>query len=346
MTPNQKLKEITVHKKAGLLPSMNRRKLMVGAASMVGAGILLPGLSVAKSGAPIRLIIPYPVGGSTDIAGRMLGNSIAKTLGRTVVPDNKGGAAGLIGMQELLRAPADDSTLAISGIGTTVLLGLTKKDVPYVARRDLDFIAHLGSFGNLIVTRPDAPYGNLQELIDLAREKPGQITFGTPPVGSPSSITLAYLSLEAGIEVLDVPYQGHTQILSDVMGGQLDVGLVSVPQALELVRTGTLKALAATSAERSAALPDVPAVAETTGLEGFEAALWNVLVANKGTSPEMLKTLNELTNEAFSGADVQAQLKLHSIEFKPHTLDEVNAFVQAEQAKWERIVNAAGIRPN
>src|SRR5690606_14903419 len=112
----------------------------------------------AEANGPLRLVIPYPVGGSTDIAGRMLAHSVGEALNRNIVPDNKGGAAGLIGMRDFLRAPADGSTLAISGIGTSVLLGLTKKDMPYVFEKDVEAVAHLGAFGNLIVTRPDSPF--------------------------------------------------------------------------------------------------------------------------------------------------------------------------------------------
>ena len=323
------------------------RRLALKAAGLVGLAAALPwtrALSQASSPSQVRLVIPYPPGGSTDIAGRLFATSVGKLLGKTFVPDNRAGAAGLIGMQEVSRAPADGATLGISGIGTTVLLGLTKEQMPYVFDRDLDVIAHLGSFGNLVVTRPDAPFTTLPELVKLAQAKPGSINCGTPPLGSPSHMTLQYLRDEAKFEAVGVPYQGHTQIMTAVLAGEIQIGLVSVPQAQELVRTGKLKALAVTSAERSSALPQVPTVDES-GFRGFEASLWNILVARRGVPRDWLAQLNRATNEAFATADMRRQLEQQSIDFTPHTVAQAQAFVAKEQAKWQRVAKVSGIVP-
>ena len=292
----------------------------------------------------LRVVIPYPPGGSTDIIGRLFASQVGKLLGRSIVPDNRAGAAGLIGIQEVLRAAPDGATLGISGIGASVLIGLTRKDVPYSMERDLTPIAHLGSFGNVLLGRADMPYKTLGELIAFAKARPSALTCGTSTLGSPSHMTLEYLRANAKLNTIGVPYKGDTLILADLLGRSLDLGIISVPQSIELLHDSRLRAFAVTSARRSPKLPDVPTVAES-GFPGFEASLWNVLVARSGTAPDWLQALNEATNKAFSGDEARRQLDMQSVQFDPLTMAQTREFLAAEQAKWRRIVQLSRIEP-
>lgn len=326
-----------------------------GKASLSRRGCVLSGLTMGASmalGIPLagaqarawRLVIPYTPGGSTDIAGRIFAQVVGKEMGVTIVPENKGGAAGLIGMQEVVRSKPDGTVFGVSGIGTTALVAVTQKNPPYVFQRDLDVVGHLGAFGSLVLTRPGSPFQTLQEMVAYAKKKPESLSFGTPPNGSPSHLTLKYLQDAAGIRILDVPYKGHTEILNGVLSGEIDLGIVSVPQAQELVRNQKLKALAVTSAKRSNSVPEVPTVAES-GYPGFEATLWNLAVCRKGTDRELLQRMNAAINKAMVQPEVQKQLHLQSIEFEPFTLEQTQAFVASEIQKWERIAKLVNLKP-
>ena len=218
------------------------------------------------------------------------------------------------------------------------------KNPPYVFQRDLDVIGHLGAFGSLVLTRNNAPFQTLQQMVEHAKRKPGTLSFGTPASGSPSHLTLEYLKDAAGIDMLGVSYKGHTEILNGVLSGQIDLGIVSVPQAQELVRSQKLKALAVTSAQRSSSLPEIPTVAES-GYPGFEATLWNLVVCRKGADKELLRKLNAAINTAFRKPEVTRQLQNQSVDFDPMTLEEVQAFALKEQEKWARIAKLVNLLP-
>lgn len=324
-------------------PVDRSRRRAVAACALPLAGLAGP-LRAAPPPDRLRVVIPYPPGGSTDIVGRLFASQAGKLLGRNVVPDNRAGAAGLIGIQEVLRAAPDGATLGISGIGVSVLIALTKKDVPYVFERDLAPIAHLGSFGNVLLGRADTPYKTLAELIAFAKGRQHALTCGTSTLGSPSHMTLEYLRTNAGLNSIGVPYKGDTLILADLLGRSLDLGIISVPQSIELLHDSRLRAYAVTSARRSPKLPDLPTVAES-GFPGFEASLWNVLVARSGTPPDWLQALNEATNKAFATDEARRQLDTQSIQFEPLSIDRTREFLAAEQAKWRRIVQQARIEP-
>ena len=328
---------------AGSAQASGRRRFLTRAASAAGYAALGGRAWAAGANKVIRLIIPYPAGGGTDIIGRLFASSAGEQLGRTVVPENHGGASGLIGIQIVARGEPV-SVMGISGIGTSVTLALTQKRMPYVIGRDLDAIAHLGEFGNLIVTRPDAPFKDLKGLIDAAKASEKPMFCGTPSRGSPSHLTLQYLCSVAGVKISAVPYQGHAAIMNDLLGGQLDMALLSVPLSAKTVDAGMIKALAVTSARRSVLLPGVP-TADEAGLPGFEASLWNVLVTAHGASREALEQINRATNAAFMSPAAQATLKAAGVDFRPYTLDGTRDFVEKERRKWAGITMQAGIVP-
>ncbi|GAA5236463.1 Bug family tripartite tricarboxylate transporter substrate binding protein [Verticiella sediminum] len=320
--------------------SLRRRAVLSAMATAV-----LPGFAAAAAGGEvIRLVIPYPVGGGTDIIGRLLAATGSERLGRAVVPENRGGADGLIGIRVVAQARPDGSVLGISGIGTSVTLALTQKNMPFLMGRDLEPIAHLGAFGNLIVVHTQSPYPDLPALLAAARGRSEPFFCGTPAQGSPSYITLRYLCTAAQVDISSVSYQGHGQILNDLLGGQLDMALLSVPIARAAIEAGQLRALAVTSAERSSVLPDVPTVREG-GIDDFDASLWNVLVTAKGAPEPVIEQLNEAANASFASAHAREVLHTAGVEFRPYTVAETRAFVAQEGERWRRITRAAGIEP-
>lgn len=320
-----------------------RRDWVLAALATAATWSLSTPMALAQARA-LKLIIPYTPGGSTDIVGRIFAHAVGQEMGITIVPENKGGAAGLIGMQEVVRSKPDGTVFGVSGIGTTSLVSVTQKIPPYVFDRDLEVVGHLGAFGSLVLTRANSPFQSLQDMVAYAKQKPEHLSFGTPPGGSPSHLTLEYLQDAAGIRILGVPYKGHTEILNGVLSGEIDMGIVSLPQAQELVKNKKLKALAVTSAKRSNSLPDVPTVAES-GYPGFEATLWNLVVCRKGTDRELLQRMNIAINKAFAHPDVQKQLHLQSIDFEPYSLEQTQAFVVKEKQKWERIAKLVNLQP-
>lgn len=289
-----------------------------------------------------KLVIPYPAGGGTDIIGRLLASAGGEHLGSQIVPENRGGADGLIGIRVVARAKPDGRTLGISGIGTSVTLALTQKNMPVMMGRDLEPIAHLGSFGNVVVVHAQSPYRDLSALLRAARERTQPFFCGTPAKGSPSYITLRYLCSATKVDITSVSYQGHSQIMTDLIGGQIDLGLLSVPIARAAIASGRLRALAVTSSERSSVLPNVPTVREA-GVRGFDASLWNVLVTATGTPESVIEKLNEAANAAFSSAGARQVLRTAGVEFRPHSVAETRAFLAKEKVRWERITQAAGI---
>lgn len=318
-----------------------RRRTVLSAAAIAA----LPNLARAAIGGDVvRLVIPYPAGGGTDIIGRLLAATGHIHLGRPVVAENRGGADGLIGIRVVAQAKPDGSVLGISGIGTSVTLALTQKNMPFVMGRDLEPIAHLGSFGNLIVVRPQSPLRDLPSLLEAARTRRQPFLCGTPAQGSPSYITLRYLCTAAKVDISSVSYKGQNQIMTDLLGGQIDMALLSVPIARAAIEAGQLRALAVTSAERSSVLPEVPTVREG-GIVGFDASLWNVLATATGAPEAVIEQINEAANASFMSANARQVLRTAGVEFRPYTVAQTRAFVAQEKARWERITQAAGIEP-
>jgi tripartite-type tricarboxylate transporter receptor subunit TctC len=327
---------------SGVLESLRLRRRTVLSAAAAAA---LPCLgSAAPNGEPIRLIIPYPAGGGTDIIGRLLATTGGERLGRPIIPENRGGADGLIGIRVVAQAKPDGSVLGISGIGTSVTLALTQKNMPFLMGRDLEPIAHLGSFGNLLVVRPQSAFKDLSSMLAAARTRSKPFFCGTPAQGSPSYITLRYLCTAAKVDISSVSYQGQSQIMTDLLGGQIDMALLSVPIARASIEAGQLRALGVTSAERSSVLPKVPTVREA-GISGFDASLWNVLATAKGAPEFIIDQLNETANASFMSTNARQVLRTAGVEFRPYTVAQTRAFVAQEKARWERIAQTAGIEP-
>lgn len=311
----------------------------IGAAAIASAA-----WSRAWAADPIQVVVPYPVGGVTDVLGRLFAEHAVKEMGTSAYVVNRPGAAGVIGAQLVARSPRDGLMVGVGGLGLNVILPLTKKDVPFDPVRDLDLVSVFGAYGNLILAHPDVPFNTLPELIAFSRAQRSGVSCGTPPPGSPLHMVLEYLCQASGLKATGVTYQGDIPTVTDVLGGQITLGLVTLPGAIAQVANGKIKAIAITSAQRSRRLPNTPTVQEQ-GVPNFDASLWTGLVI-RGDTPEPLQAaINGAINTSFSRPALQERLLGLGLEFTAMDLRTTRNFLEHERSKWGAIAQRSGIVP-
>lgn len=327
---------------ASFEPLLRRRSLL---AALATAG--LPLGSLAQPAWPdraIKLIVPFPPGGSTDVAGRVLGMAMQPRLGNhPLVVDNRAGAAGAIGTDAVAKASGDGYTLGVGGVGSMVTLRLLGRKLPYDAEKDLAVVGHMGSLGLAIGVRASLAVRNLQELIAYAKAHPGKISYGTSGNGSPGHLGYEYLKSQTGMDGTHIPYRGDAPLVTDVLGGQVDVGVLTGSGAVAQAKNSNLRLLAVTSSQRFAQLPDVPTVAES-GVAGFDATIWNVLIAPAGTPEPVIARLNAALVAAMNDKAVLAQFDSQGLIPVRMSPRETADFVRREREKWGRVVRAANLK--
>ncbi|MBR1147282.1 tripartite tricarboxylate transporter substrate binding protein [Bradyrhizobium sp. AUGA SZCCT0431] len=292
---------------------------------------------------PITLIIPFPAGGATDIAGRVLAERMAISLKQAIVVDNRAGAAGAIGIKAVATAAPDGYTLGVSGVGTTALLEPLGRNLGFSPGNDLNYVGHMGSSAMLIATKSDLGAKSMSELIALARSKPEQLTYGTSGIGSPGHLAMEWLLLEAGIKILHLPYRGNAPLLNDLVGKHADLGVLTIPGTSDQVKAGNIVPIAVTGTARSDELPDVPTTREA-GIRDFAAELWNVLVAPKGTPQPIVDKISAALAEAMKDPGVHARFKANGLVPETMTPAETRVFVDTERAKWADVVRKSGVK--
>jgi tripartite-type tricarboxylate transporter receptor subunit TctC len=292
---------------------------------------------------PVQMIVPYAPGGSTDLAGRIIAKAMTERLGQAVVVENRAGAAGTIGVSQVLRAFPDGYTSALSGVSTTLLHELLGRKLPYSGDKDINPVAYLGSSGMAIITRKESPINTVKDIIEKSKKAPASISVATAGNASPAHLATEYLSKLADIELTHIPYNGDSAVLGDLATGRVDIAVVGIASVAAQITGGTLKAIAITSAKRLSSLPDVPVVAES-GLAGYEADIWNLLVLPKGTPQEVDQKLNSTVNTLMQQKDVQEQLLKLGMISKPMTLAEIKDFVSSERKKWQKVIADAKIK--
>jgi len=290
---------------------------------------------------PVRLIIPFPPGGSNDIVGRMSAAQLGERLGQQVVVDNRGGAGGTIGTEIAAKSPPDGYTLLLISTAYAFNTSIYKK-LPYDPATAFVPVGMLGTGPAVLVVNPALPANSVKELIALAKEKPGQLNNATAGVGSFQHLASELFRLEAGIDLTHVPYKGGGPAMMDLIAGQAQVSVGSLIQMLPHIRSGKLRALGTTGAKRSPALPDVPTVAEA-GLPGYEATNWWGILAPAGTPPAIVDRLNkELATIALS-AETKKRFEAEGAEAAQMSPAAFGKFVADETTKWARVVKEAGI---
>jgi tripartite-type tricarboxylate transporter receptor subunit TctC len=292
---------------------------------------------------PLRLVVPFAPGGSSEIVARAVAGEMAKTIGQNVVVDNKPGAAGNIAMQEVANS-TDEHTLILGHIGTLAVNPYIFPKLPYDAARDFAPITLVSKVPSLYVVHPDLPVKNLKEFIAYAKSKPGQLNYGSAGNGSAGHLAFEYLKMVTETFVLHVPYRGTGPMLTDLMAGRLQASAVGAPALLQFIKAGKLRCIATGTPTRLPQLPEVATVAEQ-GFKGFEMTQWYGLMAPAKWPKANLQKLEAEAIKATRGSIVKDKLANDTALAVGNTAAEFDAFIKAEQARWKPVIERAQIRP-
>jgi len=290
---------------------------------------------------PIKLIVPFPPGGGTDISARTLANKVSESAKWTFVIENKPGAGGNLGVEQAVRSAADGYTLVIGQTSNLAINPALYAKLPYDPLKDLSPIALIVSAPVVLVVAADSKFRSLADL--LAAAKGGTVTYASPGNGTVSHLAGELLQRASGVKLTHVPYKGAAQALTDTLGGQVDSFMSSVPSALAQLKSGRLRALAVSSAARSPQLPGTPTIAES-GHPGFEASTWYGLLAPGGTPAPVISRLNGEVNRALAAKEVRERLASEGGETLGGSPAQFAAFLAAEHAKWGRVVRESGAK--
>jgi len=290
---------------------------------------------------PIRLIIPFPPGGSNDIVGRAIGTQMGERLGKQVVVDNRTGASGLIGTELASKAAPDGYTILVISISHSVNPWLYK--LPYDPIKAFTPIGIMGTGTNVLTVHPSLPVNSLRELLAMAKAKPGELSYASAGAGTFQHLSAELFKLEAKINLLHVPFRGGGPALIDVLGGHNKVMFSSLVQAVPHIKTGRLRALGTGGKERVPALADVPTISEA-GVPGYEALNWWGLLAPAGTPATIIERLHKALSEAQDAPEIQQQFEKEGAATRKMGAAEFGTFVEAEMNKWQRVVTEGGIK--
>jgi tripartite-type tricarboxylate transporter receptor subunit TctC len=314
-------------------------------AAAAAAGLCFAQSTAAQNypGKPIRLIVPYPPGGATDIISRAIGTKLTAALGQQCIVDNRPGGGQKIGTAAAAKAPADGYTLLLVSVTHSINPGLDPK-LPYDSVRDFAPVTLVASSPNVVVLHPSVPAKSVKELIALAKAQPGKLNMATSGNGSGGHLAGALFQSLAGIRMTTVAYKGGAPAYIDLMGGQVEVMFTSPNPTLSYARAGKLRAIAMTGAKRSAAAPDLPTVAEASGLRGYEASLWYGIMAPAGTPREIVQLLHGEITKGVQARDVREPLAGYAVDVIASTPDEFAAHLRSEMDKWAKVIREANIR--
>lgn len=291
---------------------------------------------------PIRMIVPFAPGGGTDIVSRLVAQRLGDSIKQTVVVDNRAGGAGNIGAELVARANPDGYTLLV-GSATILAVNPVVFKVTYNPGRDFAPITLLGSQPHLMVVHPSVPANSVREFVALAKEKSIRLNYGSSGTGGPAHLGGELFKIVAGIDMTHIPYKGTGPAVIDLVGGQLQVGLLSLASSMPHVKTGRLKALAVTSPKRAVVAPDLPTIAES-GYPGFEVRSWYGLLAPTGTSKAIVDKLSTQIAAVLRQPEVIAKLASDGAEPGGDTPAEFAAYIRSEAERWGKVVKTAGIR--
>ena len=291
---------------------------------------------------PLRMILGFAPGGSTDLVARVLAQKMAATWNQQVVVDNRPGANGMIGANLVAKATPDGHTLLLSSIGPMAINASLYK-MPYDIVKDFAPVTYTGNVTNLLVVHPSVPAANVRELMALAKAQPGKLTFGSSGAGGAPHMAVELFKILAKVDVVHVPYKGGGPAMADLVGGQISGSFASMPSSIPFVRNGKLRALAVTAPKRSPAAPEVPTVSEA-GIPGFSVLDWQGMFTTAKTPAPVVNKLNAEIKRALALPDVIEKLAPAGVEIQTTSPEEWGRFVQSEIEKWAKVVKTAGIK--
>jgi len=292
---------------------------------------------------PVRIIVPFSAGSGSDVFARTLGPKFTETWGQQIVVENREGAGGVIGAQLVAKAAPDGYTLLLGATPWAVAPSLYAKP-PYDALKDFVPVGRIGFIPSVLVVHPTLPVNDVKALIKLAKAQPGKLDYSSSGKGAPSHLFVEYFKAMAKVEIIEIPYKNTAQALTDVMGGQVMMNLPILAAALPHVRAGRLKALAVTSGKRAGVASDIPTMAESAGLPGYEAAQWQGLIAPAGTPADIVTRVNAELNRALQLPDVKERIGNLGVEIATNTPQQFATDVRADIVKWDQLIKSLGIR--
>ena len=320
------------------IPALSRR-------TFLAALLLLTTASYAQQdypNKPIRLIVPYPPGGPTDIMGRLTSEVLAKRLTQNVVVDNRGGAATAIGAEIAARAPADGYNLLVSSETTFAVNPALRDKLPYNPERDFAPISLLTTQPYVLAVTLSLPVGSVSQLVAYAKANPGKLSYGSAGTGGANHLAGELFKHAAGIDIVHVPYKGNGPAIIDLIGGQIGLMLGSISSLYPHATTRKLRLLAVASAKRSGAAPEIPTFTEG-GMPGYQVSGWNCLVAPRGTPQHVIRRLNAEIVAGFSEPDVIERLRKQSIDPAAGTPEQLAAHIKSEFARYTKLIKAIGL---
>ncbi|MFZ9285572.1 MAG: Bug family tripartite tricarboxylate transporter substrate binding protein [Burkholderiaceae bacterium] len=313
---------------------MQRRSLLTAAAALA-----LPVVAQAQAypSKPVRLVVPFPAGGATDLFARVLSQKLGEKLGQSVVVENRPGAGGTLGSDLVAKAQADGYTLLLATSSTHTIGPNLNPRMPYDAVRDFTPIAHVGNAPSIMLVPNTSPARSVKEWIDHSRKNPGRLNYGSSGNGTIVQLTAELFKAQAGLFVVHIPYRGTALAIPDLASGKLDVMFDSLPTGLPHVREGRLRALGVTSLKRTPLAPELPAISEV--LPGFESNTWFGLYGPRGLPDGVVARANAAANEALADADIKDRLSRLGIEPVGGTPAQFTQMLASDMAKWKRIIS-------
>jgi tripartite-type tricarboxylate transporter receptor subunit TctC len=321
-------------------PQATRRAVVATAL----CALAIPSIASAQAwpARPVNMVVPFPAGGSADLLARAVAAMLSDTLGKQLVVENRAGAGGNIGGAVVAKAAPDGYTLLFSTPGPIAQNRLMYKSMPYDPDKDLQPIVLIANSPLIVTAKADSPFKTLQDMVAYAKANPGKLTVGVPGQGTLGHITSELLQTAAGISLTNVPYRGTTPIMTDLLGGQVDLAMDFMATYVPLVKDGKIRGLALTGNKRSPDLPDVPSVQET-GVAKIEASAWYCLMAPTGTPAEVVQKVNAAVNAWLKTDKAKQVLATLSMQPNGGTPEELKAYIAAEVAKWGPVIKAANI---
>jgi tripartite-type tricarboxylate transporter receptor subunit TctC len=311
-------------------------------------GALLAGIATVASAQSypnrtIRLVVPFPAAGTTDILARAVAQKLTEALGQAVVVDNRPGAAGNIGSDLVAKSAPDGYTLLMGTVGTHAINPSLYSKMPYDHVKDFAPVVLVAGVPNVLVVNPALPVNSVSDLIKLAKDKPGQINFASSGSGTSIHLSGELFKTMAGVDMTHVPYKGSSPALTDLIGGQVQIMFDNLPSALPQIKSGRLRAIAVTSLKRAPVLPDIPTINES-GLPGFEASSWFGVLAPAGTPATVVARINAEVNKWLQSADAREKLLGQGAEAAGGSPERFANHIRAESEKWAKVVKASGAK--
>jgi tripartite-type tricarboxylate transporter receptor subunit TctC len=323
---------------------MNRRHLVLTAAAVL-ASTLRTGTWAQSDypSKPVKIIVPFPAGGTSDVMGRLMAEQLGKILNQPFVVENMGGGGGSIGAERGAKAPADGYTITLTGVGSNAVNHGLNPKLGYDSNKDFHHLTQIHAGPNVLVVHPETPFKSFKELVSYVKVNPGKLNYGYTPAAS-GHMAMEQLKQTAGLFMVGIPYRGGGPMLTDLLGGQIPMMFINQDAALQFVKSGKLRALAVTSAQRNPIYPDVPTIAES-GFPGFEAISWSGISAPRGTPKPILDKLEAAAVQAMQSPEIRTRLESQGFVVPVQGSAHYSKFLASEIERWTRVIKTAGIKP-